>query len=64
VAVKVEKEQSNDSVTGIVQFSKKSEQRVFFFVTIFLAPILTVLLISGYGFIVWMLQNIFGPPGV
>jgi len=38
---------------------KRDETRLF----IFLFPILSVALVSGYGFIVWIVQMIFGPPG-
>ena len=45
-----------DSVT------KTEERRVFLFLVVFLAPILSVVLVGGYGFAIWMLQIIFGPP--
>ena len=41
---------------------KGSELRVFAFLTIILAPILSVVLVGGYGFFVWMFQLIAGPP--
>lgn len=46
------------------QNEKKKELRLFLFLTIFFAPIVTFSLIAGYGFIVWMLQILMGPPGV
>jgi nitrate reductase NapE len=42
--------------------SKQEERRVFLFLVVFLAPILSVTLVGGYGFVIWMLQLIFGPP--
>ena len=42
---------------------KRTELKAFLFITILLFPIVTTALIGGYGFIVWMLQMIFGPPG-
>ncbi len=36
---------------------------LFVFLIVFLFPILSVALVSGYGFIVWIVQMIFGPPG-
>ncbi len=42
---------------------KSFERRVLAFMLIFLAPILTVFFVGGYGFIVWMLQLVLGPPG-
>ena len=43
--------------------TKKDEKRMFLFITVVLFPILTVMLIGGYGFAVWILQMIYGPPG-
>jgi|TARA_A100001391_G_scaffold204934_1_gene202524 nitrate reductase NapE len=42
---------------------KRDETRLFIFLIVFLFPILSVALVSGYGFIVWIVQMIFGPPG-
>ena len=33
-----------------------SELRAFLFLTVVLAPVITVALVGGYGFVVWMLQ--------
>ena len=42
---------------------KTEEWRTWFFFTVFLAPILAVLVVSGWGFVVWMVQVfIAGPP--
>ncbi len=41
---------------------KGSELRLFVFLTVVLAPILAVVLVGGYGFLVWMFQLIAGPP--
>ena len=43
--------------------SRTRELRAFLFLTVFLAPALTVALVGGYGFTVWILQLIAGPPG-
>lgn len=43
--------------------TKKDERNMFLFITVILFPILTVILIGGYGFAVWILQMIYGPPG-
>lgn len=43
--------------------TKGQETRLFAFLIIFLFPLLSILLVSGYGFIVWISQMIFGPPG-
>jgi nitrate reductase NapE len=43
---------------------QKHELNTFLFLTIFLAPILSIALVGGFGFIVWMSQLIFGPPSL
>ena len=42
---------------------KKSERRAFILLVVFLSPILSVMVVGGYGFVIWMSQTIFGPPG-
>lgn len=42
---------------------KREETRLYIFLILFLFPMLSVVLVAGYGFIVWILQMIFGPPG-
>ncbi|HEY8508716.1 MAG TPA: periplasmic nitrate reductase, NapE protein [Steroidobacteraceae bacterium] len=42
---------------------KRSELAVFAFLAFVLAPILSVLIVGGYGFLVWIWQMIHGPPG-
>ncbi|RXJ71878.1 trimethylamine N-oxide reductase system protein TorE [Veronia nyctiphanis] len=40
------------------------EWRAFFFITVFLFPVLSLMIVGGYGFIIWMSQVFFfGPPG-
>lgn len=44
--------------------TKSQETRLFLFLLIFLFPLLSVALVGGYGFIVWISQLTFlGPPG-
>jgi periplasmic nitrate reductase NapE len=43
---------------------KRRELWAFLFLTVVLFPVLAVLIVSGYGFAVWVSQMIFGPPGV
>ncbi|MCO6057384.1 periplasmic nitrate reductase, NapE protein [Pseudomonas sp. MOB-449] len=43
--------------------SKRKETRLFLFLVACLFPILSVMIVGGYGFIVWMYQMIAGPPG-
>ena len=42
---------------------RKEEFRTWFFLTFVMAPVLAVLIVSGYGFLVWIYQMIAGPPG-
>ena len=47
-----------------MQVEKRRELTVFLFLTFVLAPILAVIIVAGYGFLVWMYQMIAGPPSV
>jgi nitrate reductase NapE len=42
---------------------KRLELGIFLFLAAFLAPLVTILLVSGYGFVVWVWHMIHGPPG-
>lgn len=42
---------------------KSKEQRLFVFIIVFLFPLLSVALVGGYGFVIWMYQLLMGPPG-
>ena len=44
------------------QQRKTEEWRTWLFFTFLMAPILAVLTVSGWGFIVWMYQLLAGPP--
>jgi nitrate reductase NapE len=44
--------------------TKKSEFLSFLFLTAILAPALSVALVGGYGFTIWIYQLLAGPPGV
>ena len=43
--------------------TRQEELRSFLFFTVVMAPVLAVLIVSGYGFVIWMTQLFFGPPG-
>jgi nitrate reductase NapE len=43
--------------------TRQEELRSFLFFTVVMAPVLAVLIVSGYGFAIWMTQLFFGPPG-
>lgn len=42
---------------------KKKEWRLFIFIIVFLFPLLSIALVGGYGFVIWMYQLLMGPPG-
>ena len=41
---------------------KKQERRAFILLTVFMAPLISALVVAGYGFFVWITQIIAGPP--
>jgi len=43
---------------------KRYERNMFIFLTVFLAPILSVAFIGALGFTIWISQMFFGPPSV
>jgi nitrate reductase NapE len=43
---------------------KKTELIAFILLVVFLAPFLSVVIVGGYGLLVWISQIILGPPGV
>jgi periplasmic nitrate reductase NapE len=55
------KNQKGESVQNL---DKKTEWRSFVLLVVFLAPILSIAIVGGYGFIVWISQIILGPPGI
>lgn len=43
---------------------KQVEFRIFLIITLVLFPILSIVVVGGYGFIVWISQLILGPPTI
>lgn len=43
--------------------SRRAEIIIFLVLAFGIWPIVAVSAVGGYGFLVWMLQIIFGPPG-
>ena len=41
---------------------KQEEFRSFIFLTAVMVPVLSVIIVAGYGFIVWFTQMVVGPP--
>jgi nitrate reductase NapE len=52
------------SMSKDTKSEKSLELKIFIFLTVFLAPILSVLLVSALGFSIWFSQILTGPPGV
>ena len=42
--------------------TREEEWRSFLFFTVVMAPVLAVMIVGGYGFLVWMYQLFAGPP--
>ncbi|GAD79007.1 trimethylamine N-oxide reductase system protein TorE [Vibrio ezurae] len=54
------------SDTNTIQEEEKHslEWKAFLFIAVILFPVLSVMFVGGYGFVVWMLQVfVWGPPG-
>lgn len=43
--------------------SKRHETAAFLFLAFILFPLLSVILVGGFGFLIWMQHLVFGPPG-
>ena len=53
-----------DREPGIAAEKTKTEELVAFLVlAVLIWPVVAVGVVGGYGFLVWMYQMIFGPPG-
>jgi nitrate reductase NapE len=48
---------------GQEQFTRSQELRGFLLLCAVVAPLLAVMVVTGYGFLVWMYQLFAGPPG-
>lgn len=42
---------------------RRHESVAFILLALVLFPILSVIVVGGFGFLVWMQQLLFGPPG-
>ena len=43
--------------------AKGKETHLFLFLVICLFPLLSIALVGGYGFFIWFMQMLLGPPG-
>jgi len=46
------------------EITKKDERVGFLILSVFLAPVLSIVIVGGYGFLIWISQILIGPPGV
>ena len=53
----------NQPESTVSSSSRKGELLAFLFLTVVVAPVLSVVIVGGYGFLVWMYQLLAGPPG-
>jgi nitrate reductase NapE len=42
---------------------KSKETRLFLFLVVCFFPLLSIALVGGYGFLIWFMQMLVGPPG-
>lgn len=42
---------------------KRRELLTFLFLAVVIAPVLSIAIVGGYGFLVWIYQIFAGPPG-
>jgi|TARA_R110000868_G_scaffold153739_6_gene379503 periplasmic nitrate reductase NapE len=42
---------------------KSKETRLFLFLVVCFFPLLSIALVGGYGFFIWFMQMLLGPPG-
>ncbi len=43
--------------------TRRAEFIVFFILAVMIWPFVAVSVVGGYGFLVWIIQMMFGPPG-
>lgn len=43
--------------------TRAQELRSFLFLSVVMAPLIAGAVVAGYGFLVWMVQLVAGPPG-
>lgn len=57
------RKQLNDAAPNAAVLEKKRELLLFLFLTIVFFPLLAIGLVGGYGFVIWIMQLLMGPPG-
>jgi len=56
---------NNDNAANLNPVTrKKAELKAFLFLTVAIAPILSVMIVGAFGFAIWLSQMVLGPPGM
>ncbi|MDQ0315026.1 periplasmic nitrate reductase, NapE protein [Amorphus orientalis] len=56
-------EDASASPDAVPQASRRAELIAFVVLAFLIWPVVAVAVVGGYGFLVWMWQMVFGPPG-
>lgn len=54
---------SENQPSSVAAATKRGEILAFLVLAVLIWPIIAVGVVGGYGFLVWMWQVVFGPPG-
>lgn len=52
-----------EQAPGVARPTRRAEILAFLTLAVLIWPVLAVGLVGGYGFLIWMYQLVFGPPG-
>lgn len=56
-------ESEREGQPSVVPATRGEERFAFAALAVLIWPVLAIGIVGGYGFVVWMWQMIFGPPG-
>jgi nitrate reductase NapE len=59
---RIEPQAGDDAPVDAHPSTRQEEFRSFLFFTVVMAPVLAIVLVAGYGFLVWIYQMLSGPP--
>jgi periplasmic nitrate reductase NapE len=51
------------ATSSAARSGRRAELAVFLLLAVVIWPFLSIAFVGGYGFLVWMWQIVFGPPG-
>lgn len=60
---RMEKYLGSEMATTAEPRDKRRELLTFLFLAVVIAPVLSIAIVGGYGFLVWIYQIFAGPPG-